>query len=332
MEGQIKVIQYGLGPIGLLITRYLSERSSIKIIGAIDIDPQKINKNLGDLAGIKNLNLEVTDNIKKIISVEKADAVIVTTSSSLEKIKPQLLELLSFGINVVSTCEELTQPWQTNPAIANEIDKAAKENNVSVLSTGVNPGFLMDFLPLALTAVCKEIKKITIERTQDAQFRRLPFQQKIGAGLTLNEFEKRKSDGTLRHVGLTESIYMIAEKIGWTLTKTDEIIEPIIAERRIFAEKHTIDEGFVSGVHQIGKGFAGKDEVITLIFNASVGQPDPKDRIIIDGTPKLDMIIKDGVNGDIATCAITVNAIPAVVKAKSGLRTMADIETISYWI
>ena len=171
MKNKIKVIQYGLGPIGLKVARYISERQSIEIVGAIDIDKEKVGKDLGILAGLNNnLGVVISDNAKNVFQSTKADAVILTTTSSLEKIKPQVLEILSYGLNIISTCEELTHPWLTNSSIANEINEAAIQNNASVLATGVNPGFLMDFLPMALTALCKDVKKVTVERIQNAQY------------------------------------------------------------------------------------------------------------------------------------------------------------------
>ncbi len=327
----IKIIQYGLGPIGNKITGILYEKKNMKIVGAVDISPDIAGKDIGILAGLSNpAGVKVSKSLKEISGDEKADIAVLTTTSSLEKIKPQVLELVSAGYNVVSTCEELTYPWLTNPDIAEEIDKAAKANNVTVLSTGVNPGFLMDFVPASLTAVCKNVKKIRIERIQDAQYRRIPFQKKIGAGLTPVEFEEKRQDGSLRHVGLTESIQMIAAGMGWKLEKTEDILEPVIAEQDVQFNGTQIKKGNALGVQQLGKGYVNGREVISLVFKAAIGQPEPRDRVIIDGIPEIDMTIKNGVNGDIATCSITVNAIPAVVNAGAGLKTMIDMPPIVY--
>ena len=328
MSKEINVIQYGIGPIGLMITRFLSERERIKIVGAVDNDPLKIGKDLGELAGIHPLNIKVTGSLNSAMGI-KPDAVILTTSSSLEKIKPQVLEILSHGINIVSTCEELVYPWITNPAAANEIDTAAKKCNAAVLSTGVNPGFLMDFLPLSLTAVCTKVNKITVERIQDAQFRRIPFQKKIGAGLTVEEFHQKVKEGSIRHVGLTESIHMIASGIGLQLDRTEDKIEPVIAEETFANGSLVIEKGRCLGVKQTGRGLKDNTEVITLNFTASVGQQETGERIIIDGTPPVDLTIKNGINGDTATCAIAVNAVSRIINASPGLRTMADIEPLT---
>ena len=332
MGKKIRVIQYGLGPIGCTIAQYLTERDHLEIVGAIDSDPKKIGTDLGHLAELNaSLGLQVTADSRDLLERVDADVVVLTTTSSLEKIRPQIMEIISCGKNVVSTCEELMYPWVTNPEVAREIDGSAKEHKVSVLSTGVNPGFLMDFLPLVMTSICREVKKVTVERIQDAQFRRVPFQEKIGAGLSGQEFERRVREGSLRHVGLTESMHLMATRLGWTLDRTEDVVDPVLADKPVVTENRTIEPGKALGVNQIGRGYVNSREVITLIFRASIGELEPRDRIVIQGSPDIDMAITKGVNGDTATCAIVVNAIPVVIQAQPGLRTMADISPISFF-
>jgi len=321
----IRVIQYGLGPIGNMITGIISEKDHLSLVGAVDIDPDKKGKDAGDLAGCPSLGVEVTDDAGNI----EGDIAVVTTTSDREKITAQILDIVSSGLNVVTTCEELSYPWKTDSDRAEQIDKEAWKNEVSVLSTGVNPGFLMDFLPLVLTGVCRDVRRITVERIQDAGQRRIPFQKKIGAGLSPDEFNECAEKGAIRHVGLTESMHMIGAALGWDIERTEDTVEPVIAEKEIRAGSVTVAEGYARGVLQTGRAWMHGKKVITLVFKAAVGEPDPRDRIHIEGTPVIDSVIQGGVNGDIATCAITVNAIPVVVRAQPGLRTMADIQPIS---
>jgi 4-hydroxy-tetrahydrodipicolinate reductase len=256
---------------------------------------------------------------------------VLTTTSSLEKARPQILEILSYGLPIVSTCEELSYPWDTSPQLSREIDRAAKEHGVAVLGTGVNPGFLMDLLPIVLTGICQQVKAVTVERIQNAQFRRIPFQRKIGAGLTVEQFQQKVKEGTLRHVGLTESMEMIASRMGWKLDRSEDIIEPVIATRRVEAGELAIEPGMALGVSQMGHGYMQGKEVVTLIFRATIGEPEPRDRVRIEGVPVVESVVPGGINGDVATCAITVNAIPVVMRARPGLRTMADIEPITFF-
>ncbi len=334
MSGRIRVAQMGLGPVGLRVTSYLRERGGIEIVGAIDVDQAKVGRDLGELAGGEALGVAVTDGTQGFLSKSDAQVVVHTTVSSLAKAEPQLLAIMKHGKSVVSTCEELSYPWKTQPCISARLDEAAKAAGVSLLGTGVNPGFLMDFLPIALTAVCREVWAVRVRRFQDATFRRVPFQRKIGAGLTLEEFEAKKEDGTLRHVGLTESMHMIAAALGWELERTEDVIEPIVAESEIDKSETSADAvrvpaGHAAGVHQTGRGFSGGREVITLDFRAAIGEPDPREEVELESDPPIRYVIAGGVHGDVATCAIVANAIPTVLRPPPGLRTMIDIAPVS---
>ncbi len=330
MNPKTKVLQYGLGPVGNRITEYLVERNDFEIVGAIDSDPAKMGVDIGELAGLPQpLGVPVRNDDAAVLGEVTPDIVVLTTTSSLKQIQPQIMEIVGHGINVVSTCEELSYPWITKPQIAREIDHAAKEQNVSVLSTGVNPGFLMDFLPVTLSGVCRDVRRIRVERIQNAQSRRIPFQRKIGVGLTVEQFSEKVREKTLRHVGLTESIHMIAARMRWVLDQTEDIVEPVIAEYAVTTAEFTIEPGMAIGVNQVGRGYVNGEEVITLVFRAALGVADACERILLEGSPNIEMNIGGGVNGDIATCAICVNAIPVVISAAAGLRTMVDIESIA---
>jgi 4-hydroxy-tetrahydrodipicolinate reductase len=327
----IKVVQMGLGPIGNKATQYLLERRNLEIVGAIDLDPAKAGKDVAALAGLAPIGVTVSSDMDRVLKGKKVDVVVLTTTSTMTGIMGQLTSLLPYGVNIVSSCEELSYPWVTQPDMAKQIDELAKKHQVSVLANGVNPGFLMDFLPLAMTGVCRTVRKITVERIQDATFRRIPFQKKIGAGCTQAQFQAKVKDKTLRHVGLTESLHMISARLGWKLDRTEDLISPILATHPVKMGQETIMAGQAVGVQQIGRGMVDGKEVITLFFRAAIGEPESRDRVIIDGEPSIDTCIKGGVNGDVATCAVLVNSIPTVVKARPGLRTMADIEPVAYF-
>ena len=332
MERRIRVIQYGIGPIGQKVTAYLNEKRNVQIVGAIDSDLEKRNIDLGELAGLASpLGVTVSGESARVLNDIEADVVVLTTTSTVKNIQPQIMEIVLSGKNVISSCEELVYPWRTEPQIAKEIDLAAVEHQVSVLSTGVNPGFIMDFLPLAMTGICQQIRKITVERIQDARLRRIPFQRKIGAGLSLEQFNQRVEEGVLRHVGLVESMHLLAAGMGWSLDSAEDHISPVVASERLSSADVTIDAGMAAGVRQIGRGFMHNEEVITLLFEATIGEQTPRDRIVIEGNPDVDMTIKSGVNGDIATTALIVNAIPVVIDAAPGLRTMIDAGPVPFW-
>jgi 4-hydroxy-tetrahydrodipicolinate reductase len=311
-----------------MMTPVFARKQSIEIVGAVDVSKDIVGKSLGEITSEPIDSVTVTDDLASALSLNP-DVAVVTTVSEIERLWPQVEPILAAGVNVVSTCEELSYPWTTNPTLSATIDKAAKASSVSILGTGINPGFLMDFLPIAATAVCNRVDSILIERIQDASSRRLPFRQKIGAGMTAEAFAELVSSGKIRHVGLTESMHMVAAKQGWTLSHTEDVVEPVIATDPVNGDGWTVETGEATGVNQIGRGFVDGREVLTLVFRAAVGQADPRETITISGDPDYTITVPGGTHGDTATCAIIANAVPAIRSAQPGLRTMADTPPIS---
>jgi 4-hydroxy-tetrahydrodipicolinate reductase len=325
----LNIIQLGLGPIGQRLTRYLSEREGIQVVGAVDPDPQKVGKDLGDHAEMEALGVSISPDLHSCPAVDHADVAVISTVSSLKKLEPQLKEVAEYGLDIVSTCEELSHPWQTQPELAKSIDGYCKEKNISCVGTGVNPGFLMDYLPSVLTSVCREVTHIRVERVQDARPRRKPFRDKIGDGLSEDEFENNK--GSIRHVGLPESVYMIAEAMSWKLSEVSETMYPVFAEHAISMDEEQVKKGEVAGVRQVARGYQNEREAVTLDFKAAVGIEDSHDSIYITGNPTFTSTIDGGINGDIATSAVIVNAIRAIGQASPGLKTMLDIQAPHYF-
>jgi len=242
MVTKVRAVQYGCGPIGCNVVRFASQRPDIELVGAIDIDKNLAGRDLGEVAGLdKKLGVVISDEANAVLSQTKPDVVFLTTASFLKVIYPQLEKCVTAGVNVVSTCEELSYPYRKAPQLSVEIDRIAKANNVTVLATGINPGFLMDAWPLVMTGVCQQVKRVKVVRVQDASPRRGPFQKKIGAGRTLEEFEKLVAAGTLKHVGLPESIAMIASGLGWELDEITESIEPVIAKAHVKTDLVTVE-------------------------------------------------------------------------------------------
>jgi hypothetical protein len=322
----IKVMHVGLGPIGAAVVRQVATRKGLTIVGAVDIDPAKVGQDLGDICGLgRKLRVKVTDDIVRTIKTTKPDVAVLCTSSSLKKATPEFEAVLKLKIPIVSTTEELAYPVKGNAAAAKRIDALAKRARVAVLGTGVNPGFVMDALPIALTAVCESVTAIEVDRVQDARIRRLPFQQKIGAGLTVDEFTEKVRDGSVRHVGLAESITMIADAVGWKLDKVTDEIQPKVAANPVASEFFSIPAGRVSGLVQDGVGYRKGKPLIKLHMEAYLGAPESYDAVRITGNPPLSLKVAGGVHGDVATASIVVNSIPKVIQAAPGLRTMRDM-------
>jgi 4-hydroxy-tetrahydrodipicolinate reductase len=253
---------------------------------------------------------------------------IVTTASDLARCAPTFRELLGRGVAVISTCEELVYPWLRHDALAREFDLLARENRGRLLGTGVNPGFLMDAFPVAATAVSKAVESVEVWRVQDASIRRIPFQKKIGVGLDDAGFAAQVKAGTLRHVGLGESIHFIGERLGLAIDRWAEELHPVHAERDLESGLGKIPKGAICGVRQVAQGFHRGNLVIRLEFVAAIGLEDPHDRVRIHGEPEIDLTWRGGVPGDVATSSIVLNAIEPLLASAPGLHTMATIPIV----
>lgn len=320
----LRIIQYGVGPIGSAIVRVLLERTGATIIGAIDIAADKVGRDLGEVVGASPLGVLVSDRADEVLA-RKADVVVHSTSSYFEQVFDQLLACVRAGAHVVSTCEELAYPFRKYPELARRLDEEAKAAGVAVLGTGVNPGFVMDKLVLTLATVCQRIERVFVRRVVDASQRRLPLQRKIGAGMTVEEFREAVEAGRIRHVGLPESVALIADGLGLEVETISETIEPILAEADVRTEYLHVRAGQVAGVRQIGRGLAGDQERIRLDLQMYVGAKEPMDEIRFFGAPDLCARIPGGTHGDLATAAVVVNSIPLLVQAPPGLRTVVDL-------
>ena len=322
----------GLGPIGAAVARQLAVRKGFRIVAAVDIDPNKIGRDMGEVAELgRPLRIKVSGDLRKTAKAARPDVAVLCTSSSLKGVMPQLAELLKLRLPVVSTTEELAYPAARNRRLAKQLDEMARKAKVAVLGTGVNPGFTMDALPIALTSVCEQVNRIEVRRVQDARSRRLPFQQKIGAGLTREQFEQQVAAGAVSHVGFTESIQMIADAMGWALTRITDEVRPWIAEEEVNSELLAVDPGYVAGISQEGMGYVGDEVKILLQLDAYMGAPESFDSVLIDGSPRIYSKVQGGIHGDIATASMTVNSIPHVITAPPGLRTMRDMPLPSFF-
>ncbi len=324
---KITVIHFGLGPIGSGIARVIAARADFLIVGAVDIDPAKKGLDVGRVIGLtRHLGVKVSDNAAATLK-NKADVVIHSTGSALEKVLPQLEMIVAAKHNIVSTCEELAEPW-AQARLAKKLDARARKNKVSVLGTGINPGFMMDTLPIMLTGLCQNVKGVRVSRIVDASERREPLQKKIGAGLTVQEFNLKAAHKEIRHVGLAESVRSIARALRWNLDAVQETIEPVIAQTLVRTEFLKVQAGRVTGVHQIGFGIKNGARVIELDLQMSVDAGESIDEIWIDGAPEIHNVTH-GVHGDLSTAALAANAIRRVVAAPPGLLTMAELPVIS---
>ena len=325
MTQLLRVIQYGVGPIGARIVRLILQKPALQIAGAIDIDPAKAGRDLGEVAEAgRQLGVVVSRDAAEVLR-GGADVVVHCTSSYLQDVADQLLQCLEAGLHVVSTCEELAYPFRKHPDLSQRLDHCARQHQVALVGTGVNPGFTMDKLVLTLAAAAVRVESARAIRVVDASKRRLPLQKKIGAGLTVEEFNRQVAAGIIKHHGLPESVAMVADGLGLAVDEITESIQPVVAKKPVQTEYLSVAPGQVAGVHQIAHGLGGGQERVYLELQMYVGAEAPSDSVELSGEPNLTLTIPGGIHGDLATAAVAVNCIPAIVEAKPGLRTARDI-------
>jgi len=319
-----RLLHVGLGPLGLRIQKDLLDKGVGRTVSAVDPAPSLAGRSLAELVpGAPSV--AILDSLDSIVDWEEIDAAIVTTSSDLSRCADTFRVLADRGVAVVSSCEELTWPWLRHAALADELDARAKKSGAQILGAGVNPGYLMDALPLFATCVCKSVRAVHVARIQDATTRRLPFQKKIGAALSPAQFQDAIAAGWLRHVGLGESLHFLAHYLGWPIERWTETIEPVLATRALECGVGSIPVGHAAGVRQVAEGWSNGELKIRMEFQAAIAQPDPHDRVRLEADPPIDLVLRGGVHGDVATSAIVLNAIAPLLTAAPGLHTMATI-------
>jgi len=331
MRQHIRVLQWGLGAMGSGMARLLLEKSGLTIVAAVDGRPDYVGKDLGTILGVgRELGVTVTNKPEDVLKKEDVDIAVLATTSWTKEQMPTLRQVISAGINCVTIAEEMSEPGAQNPELAKEIDDLAKKNGVSVLGTGVNPGFVLDLLVVTLTGGCHSVERIEASRVNDLSPYGPTVMKTQGVGITPEAFKAGVADGTIvGHVGFPESIHMISEALGLGVNRIEQSREPIISKVYRETPHVKVEPGMVAGCAHIGIGYRGDKEVIRLVhpqqIHPHLENQDTGDYINIYGKPEIHMAIKPEVSGGIATMGIAVNMIPHVVAATPGLKRMIDL-------
>jgi hypothetical protein len=327
-DSPVQVAHIGLGAIGREVVRLALQRPDLHLAAACDINPDLVGTSLGALLG-EDLreDVTITEDLTGATSLTAADGFVVThtTSSSLTRCLPELLAAVAAGAHVVSSCEELSYPWVRAPQEAARLDEAARAAGVSVVGTGVNPGFAMDYLPVVLSGAAKRVDSVRVLRVQDAGQRREPLQAKVGAGISADEFDRRVGAGTMGHVGLTESAQAVAAALGWDAAGTTETIRPVVARTPTPSAFGTIEPGRIAGIDQEAVVTVDGVERVRLRLRMAVGIGPSQDDIWLTGDPDLHLSVPGGLHGDLATAAALVNTIGSIRHAEPGLRVMSEL-------
>ncbi|MEM6551700.1 MAG: dihydrodipicolinate reductase [Planctomycetota bacterium] len=324
----IRVAQFGLGPIGLESLRLLATLPWAEVVGGVDIDPQKQGLTLGALCDTPALGeARVYESFDALLSEVSPDVVLHTAGSNVNQTIEQILPMVDAGVCVATTCEPMLYPWLTAPHDAEMLDSAAEVRQVSVVGTGVNPGFVMDVLPVVASGVMHRVDRIDVLRVVNASTRRMPLQRKVGSGMAPSDFEARFTEGKAGHAGFRESVAMIAASMGWPVDPDaiDEKLSAVVAEKPIETQYFHVEPGQTRGLHQIVSFEHDGREVIRLDLTMALDEPNPRDVVTLHGEPGLKLEFPEGVAGDTATVAALVNCIPRLLDAKPGIRLMTDL-------
>jgi 4-hydroxy-tetrahydrodipicolinate reductase len=327
MADSIRVIQYGLGAIGRAAAKLVLERDSLQLVAAVDCNPELVGQDLGHILGLnKDLGISVVEKLEDLFQQVEADIVIHCTGSHFLNVQPELVAIAQAGLHCVTSCEEALFPHYRNPDLADDLNNQCVANSVSILGTGVNPGFVMDTLPAVLTAVSQRVDSIRILRIVNAATRREALQRKVGATMIEADFRKLVDEGRMGHIGLLESLVLLATSLNWNVENISEVVEPVIAPGSVRTDYLNVLRGQVAGVRQVATAERNGREALRLELQMYVGAENPRDEIEITGVPPMKLVIPGGTPGDLATPAILVNMIPAVVHAVPGLHTMATLQ------
>lgn len=330
MDTPLRIVQYGLGPIGQEVARTVlrkNDADAMTLVGAVDIDPDKVGRDVADVVGgeVDDTGVSVSDDADAVLADTAPDVVLHTTTSFLDGVTDQLVQCARAGAHVVSSTEELSFPYDRDPDAAERLDRVAKEEEVVIVGTGVNPGYAMDTLPLMATGVCTDVQAVDVQRVVDAGERRKPLQDKVGAGLSPDAFAERKAGGSFGHIGLRESLLMVADGLGWSLDDVEEELQPVRADAPVDTGYRQVEAGEVAGIHHAAAGLIDGERLLSLDLKMYVGADASYDAVEVDGTPPIDLRFRGGIFGDTATVGMLVNAVPLAASARPGLQTMADL-------
>jgi 4-hydroxy-tetrahydrodipicolinate reductase len=331
MTDSIRVLVLGTGQMGSGIARLVIQKQGLELVGVYARRKQRAGLDVGQVIGLsRNLGIPVSHDLDAVVQRVQPHVAIQATCSRFEDAREEILILVRQGIHVISIAEEMAFPDCRSPEKADELRAEALDQGVSILGTGINPGFVLDLLIIVLTGVCADIQSITARRVNDLA----PYGPAVlasqGVGLTPEDFQNGVKDGTVvGHIGFPESIHMIATAIGWDLDRIEERREPILSKVQRETPFVVVKPGHVAGCLHTAVAYRAGEPVITLIHPQQIHPHlegvETGDMIEIVGTPHVRLAGSPEIPGGLGTCAIAVNMIPRVLTAGPGLYSMADL-------
>jgi 4-hydroxy-tetrahydrodipicolinate reductase len=325
-----RVLVWGLGAMGSGVARNIVKKEDLRLVGAVEKDPERIGKDLGEYLGEERTGRLVYSDIEKAIVETRPDIVVIATNSFVKEVLPKIEAAARHHVDILTIAEEMAFPFVSHPEESEVLENIAWRYGVSILGTGINPGFVLDLLIIAMTGACLKVNRIEARRINDLS----PFGKTVmetqGVGTTPEEFKKGIEKGDIvGHIGFQQSIAMIGNALGWEIDRIEESREPIISNTERKTAVAHVKPGMVAGCKHVGRGYCGDKLMIELVHPQQILPEtegvDTGDYIDIYGDPEIHLSIKPEIPGGKGTIALATNMIPAVIEAAPGLLEMCEL-------
>lgn len=345
---KIRVVQYGTGKMSVYTMRYVYEKGA-EIVGAIDINPAVIGKDIGEIIGCEEKGVKVTsiENAEEMLKEVKPDVVIVTTMSLLSDLENALMLCAKLGLNAITTCEEAFFSFNSNPTLSNKIDELAKQNNCTITGSGYQDIYWGELIS-AIAASTHNITKIKGSSSYNVEDYGIALAEAHGAGLTLEEFDekiasvdrmsKEELDNLIQSGTYTPS-YMwnvngwLARKLGLTVTSQSQKCVPTTYKEDIDSTtlNMTVKQGNATGMSAIvttetAEGIIIESECIGKVYGP---EEFDKNEWTVMGEPDTTIVVNRPATVEL-TCATIVNRLPDVINAKPGFVPTCDMDELMY--
>lgn len=348
MEQKIKAVQYGVGKMSLYTMRYMLEKG-VEIVGAVDVNPETIGKDIGEILGQEKLGVVVTsaENAKEMMQVVKPDICIVTTRSLFSEIEEPYMLCAELGINAITTCEEAFYPQNSNPTLTRKIDELAKKNNCTITGTGYQDIYWGQLIT-SIAGSTQKITKIKGSSSYNVEDYGVALAEAHGSGLTLEEFDKNVASAD--RISIEERQKMIDEgkfapsymwnvngwlcsKLGLTVISQTQKCVPQTYKEDIYSSTldMTIKAGDATGMSAVvttetKEGITVESECIGKVY-----APDEFDKNVwtVEGEPTTTITVEKPATVEL-TCATVVNRIPDVINAEPGYVTTEKIGDLDF--
>lgn len=307
---KLKVIVYGMGSIGQEIVKCLDTKPGIEIVGAIDL--QFVGEDVGEVSGLgKKLDVTITDDADTLLSETEADVVFHLTTTSVADCVEQLPKPISEGMHIITSAEEMVNPFYYNKEGAEKLDALAKENNVCVLGSGLWPTLMDIYFPLALTGGSRQIERIEYRRHSDfSAYKGSKVLGKFGLDLNKEEYEKRIEEGQVfGHTGFGGTFQIFADLMGWELEDVVDKLEPFYDD----------NDNLISLKHSATGICDGQEKIYNEIWASIQDDWEAGDSYYIKATPSVDVTINGGVTGTAPVANSMVNQLPMLLQSDPGI-------------